>query len=66
MVSTDSPGELPYKVDDPGQYRADLSDMAIPIKPGVEPKPSSRTVSMKFYDMFSLNSLHRLVDLFEA
>lgn len=38
MVSTDSPGELPYKVDDPGQYRAGLSDMAFPIKPGVEPK----------------------------
>lgn len=38
MVSTDSPGELPYKVDDPGQYRVDLSDMAIPIKPGIEPK----------------------------
>lgn len=51
MVRTDSPGELPYKVDDPGQYRADLSDMAIPIKPGVEPKTEQPN---KFHEVLSL------------
>lgn len=64
MVNTDSPGELPYKVDDPGQYRADLSDMAIPIKPGVEPKTEQPNM---FHEVLRyVLSLRRLVDHFEA
>lgn len=44
-VRSGSPSKLSQKIDDPWQFSADLSNVAIqrPVKSGVEAKPSSLT-----------------------